>query len=198
MPTPENLPSLAAALRLVDREVWVITAAHAERRGGLVATWVSSASIDPARPVLLIGLAPNHFTAHLVQNSRAFAAHLLRSSQAQLAWNFARHSGRDGDKLAGLEYSPGVTGAPVLADCLASFECRVFARFDAGDRLFFWGDVIDGHPSDAGPSAELPLREHAFIQALTAEQRQVLTADRAADSQRNRPLHDRWRTTNPW
>lgn len=198
MPSPENLSSLAAALRLIDREVWVITGANADRRGGLVATWVSTASIDPARPVLLIALAPNHFTAELVQESRAFAAHLLRCDQALVAWNFARQSGRSGNKLAGLECSSGVTGAPILADCLASFECRVFARFDAGDRLFFWGDVVDGQSSELADAGQTALREQTFIQALTAEQRQVLAADRAADARQNRPLHDQWRSTNPW
>jgi len=43
-----------AALRLVDRELWIITAADKNRRGGLLATWVSTASIDPERPILLV------------------------------------------------------------------------------------------------------------------------------------------------
>ena len=49
--------------RLVDRELWIVTAADKSRRGGLVATWVAQASLDPESPVLLIALATNHFTA---------------------------------------------------------------------------------------------------------------------------------------
>src|SRR2546429_1095460 len=98
-----NNDEIAFALRLIDREMWIVTAASGERRGGLVATWVSAASIDRERPVLLAGLAPNHFTTELVQTSRAFAAHLLRPQQTDLAWNFGRDSGRDRNKFAGLQ-----------------------------------------------------------------------------------------------
>src|SRR2546425_12370950 len=99
--TTDKTDQIDAALRLIDREIWIVTAAHGKRRGGLVATWVSSTSIDRQRPVLLAGLAPNHFTTELVQSSKAFAAHLLRPEQTELAWNFARDSGRDRDKFAG-------------------------------------------------------------------------------------------------
>ena len=71
------LDQIDSALRLVDREIWVVTASDGERRGGLVATWVTAASIDRERPMLLAALGANHFTTELVQTSKAFAAHLL-------------------------------------------------------------------------------------------------------------------------
>lgn len=192
------------ALRLVDRELWIITAAHENHRGGLLATWVSAASIDPERPILLAGIGPNHFTAELVQASRAFAAHLLRPDQIELAWNFAKGSGRDRDKLAGLEVQTHETAAPILTNCLAWFDCRVFAHYNAGDRLFFWADIVgcSGAPTQrvaeqfALPSMSNPpqaLREHQFIQSLTPNQRQSLLTDRNSDILKNRPLHDQWR-----
>src|SRR3954468_3901594 len=131
----ETKSHIDAALRLVDRELWIITASNGDRRGGLLATWVSAASIDPERPVLIAGIGPNHFTAELVQASRAFAAHLLRPDQTELAWNFANGSGRDRDKLASLEIENHETASPILTNCLAWFDCRVFAHYNAGDRL---------------------------------------------------------------
>jgi flavin reductase (DIM6/NTAB) family NADH-FMN oxidoreductase RutF len=194
--------AIDAALRLVDREVWIITATAGLRRGGLLATWVSVASIDPDQPVLLAGIGPNHFTAALVQSSQAFAAHLLRPDQIELAWNFANGSGHGRDKCAGLELQAHETGSPVLADCLAWFDCRVFANYNAGDRLFFWADVCStGRPlRTSAPSEQLshPLREHQFFQSLTTVQRQTLLADRNSDITLNRPLHDQWRQSfNP-
>jgi len=219
-PSAADFAAIDAALRLIDREIWVITAAAGERRGGLVATWVSSASIDRERPVLLAGIAPNHFTAELVQASGAFAAHLLRPDQSAVAWNFAAGSGRDRDKLASQAFSRGQTGSPILADCLAWFDCHVFARYDAGDRLFFWADVVgasvvgtlrvpslaiddpipnDGTPTrSAGAPVPATLREHAFIAALTDDQRRQLLADRTADLAVHRPLYESWRSKNPW
>jgi flavin reductase (DIM6/NTAB) family NADH-FMN oxidoreductase RutF len=219
-PAPFDLTVIDVALRLIDREIWVVTAADGERRGGLVATWVSSASIDQERPVLLAGIAPNHFTAELVQASGAFAAHLLRPDQSELAWKFASCSGRNRDKLAGLACSRGRTGSPLLVDCLAWFDCRVFARYDAGDRLFFWADVVGANVAGTGAPAErvglpsvesgpstadyatrnLPatLREQAFIRSLTDEQRRQLATDRNAELTVHRPLAQSWREKKPW
>ena len=61
-----NNAQVESIFRLVNREIWIVTAADGERRGGLAATWVSQASIDRDKPVVVIGIAPNHFTAELI------------------------------------------------------------------------------------------------------------------------------------
>jgi flavin reductase (DIM6/NTAB) family NADH-FMN oxidoreductase RutF len=175
--------------RLLDREVWIVTAAASGRRGGLAATWVSPASIDQERPVLLAGIATNHFTAELIDASGSFAAHLLRTDQVELAWNFAGSSGRSRDKFGGLATAGSDTGPPILADCLAWLECRVLHRYDTGDRLFYWADVILSAQHGPGPA----LREEAFIRGLSDEQRRQLAANRDADIGAQRPWHESWR-----
>ena len=198
-----NLASAETVLRLVNREVWIITAADGSQRGGLAASWVQPASVDSQRPVLLAGIAPNHFTAELIDASGAFAAHLLRSDQIDLAWNFASDSGRNRDKLADLTVTNGKTGSPILTDCLAWCDCRVFARLDAGDRLFYWADLVGASapsptiplpPSERGDRNK-PLREHEFIQCLNGDQRAALLAAREADVMIQRPKHEAWRKT---
>ncbi len=186
---PTSPSKIDALLRLVDREVWIVTAAAGGKRGGLTATWVAQASIDWERPVIVAGLAPNHFTAELVEEGRTFVAHLLAEAQAELAWNFAKDSGRERDKLAGVAIGRRLSGPPVLADCLAWFDCRVFARYDAGDRLFYWADVVYAEKRGTGS----PLREQAFIRSLTDEQRKTLAAQREADVQIQRSLAESWR-----
>ena len=70
MPTDPEFDSISAAWQLVDRALWVVTAATAKRRGGLLASFVMRSSIDPHVPQVLIGLAPNHFTCELVDGAR--------------------------------------------------------------------------------------------------------------------------------
>jgi flavin reductase (DIM6/NTAB) family NADH-FMN oxidoreductase RutF len=190
----DDLTQIDTVLRLVDREVWVVTAAGGGRRGGLVATWVGPASINRERPVILAGLGPNHHTTELVQESRAFVAHLLRSDQIETAWNFAKDSGHERDKFSDLAATEGQTGAPILTDCLAWSDCRVFARYDAGDRLVFWADVVAAGQSASGPA----LCEQELFRRLSEEQRQVLMKAREADVVALRPGHERWRSRNPW
>jgi flavin reductase (DIM6/NTAB) family NADH-FMN oxidoreductase RutF len=185
-------PSIDSVFRLVDREVWIVTAAAGDRRGGLCATWISLASLDPERPVVVAGLAPNHFTAELVQSAGSFGLHLLRADQAAVALNFALGSGRDRDKLANLAMHSGRIGVPLLDDCLARLECQVIARYDSGDRYYFWADVIEGQTLGPGE----PLCEQAMIAAASNEQKKLLAENLRHDADLLRPLHDRWRGAN--
>jgi flavin reductase (DIM6/NTAB) family NADH-FMN oxidoreductase RutF len=187
--------------KLVDRPIWLITSAAGGRRGGLVATWVMPASLDSAPPRLLVAFGPNHFTTELVLSGGAFAAHLLRSDQARVAWNFASDSGRNRDKLTGLDLQPGVTGVPILADCRAWCECRVEASYSTGDRMFVWGNVIAGDNVIAGNNviagdengpAGVPLTESVFFSNLTTEERQTLAAQQRADAALLAPRFATW------
>jgi flavin reductase (DIM6/NTAB) family NADH-FMN oxidoreductase RutF len=186
---PTSPSEIDTLLRLVDREVWIVTAAAGGKRGGLTATWVVQASTNRERPVILAGLAPNHFTAQLVEEGQAFVAHLLAETQTDLAWNFAKDSGRGRDKLAGLETTNSPAGCPILPDCLAWFDCRVIAQYYAGDRLFYWADVVAAERRGTAN----PLREQAFIRSLTDDQRKQLAAQREADVQIQRPHGESWR-----
>jgi flavin reductase (DIM6/NTAB) family NADH-FMN oxidoreductase RutF len=179
---------IQSVLELIDREIWIVTAASGERSGGLVATWVSAASIDPQQPTMLVGLAPNHFTAELVAASRAFALHLLDRSQIDLVWRFALSSGRDSNKLAGLAYQARPNGSPILTNCLSWLDCRVIAHYEAGDRVFYWGDVVAGEVLRKGA----PLREKDVLKAATHTQRAALAQSRADDITTLAPLRQAW------
>src|SRR5579859_5833990 len=100
----------------VDREVWIVTAAHDGRRGGLVATFVAPASIVREMPRIIAGIAKTHETWKLIEASRAFAAHLLEESKAELVWRFGLQSSREVDKFAGVEVGTAATGSPILRE----------------------------------------------------------------------------------
>lgn len=190
---PIDVPQVDTIFRSLVREAWIVTAAHDGRRGGLLATWVSPASIDRQRPVVLIGIAPNHFTASLIEASGAFAVHLLRKEQLGTALNFALHSGRDFDKFTSCSAEPGVAGSPILTDCLASLECRVAWQLRTGDRNYYWGDVLASASHAGGP----PMTDQDLIRGVSDEQRRQLIADRDADVELQRPLLEAWRNLLP-
>jgi len=133
----------ASLFSLMQRQLWVVTAAAGDRRGGLVATFVSRASIVESMPRVLVGLGVRQNTTELVEQSSALVAHLLTETEADWVWNFGLDSGRDRDKLAGLDTRTGSSGAPVLSAAKAWLECRVEKTMATGDRVVALADVID-------------------------------------------------------
>jgi flavin reductase (DIM6/NTAB) family NADH-FMN oxidoreductase RutF len=185
--------AVAAVFQLTDREVWVVTAAAGNRRGGLLATWVSEASIDREHPTVLAGIAPNHFTAELIDAAGGFAAHLLRADQIALALDFALGSGRDRDKLQGLAVTIHQTGSPVLHDCLAWLDCRVYARLEAGDRIYYWADAV----AAGCRGSQRPLTQAGLLAAANDEQHRLLRDDLRHDVALQRPWAAAWREHLP-
>src|SRR5437588_11374222 len=96
----------------LDRELWLVTAQAGGRRGGLIATLVSEATIVPDLPRVLVGLARQHHTWGLVEAGGAFALHLLGEQHLDWVWRFGLRSGREADKFAGLDFRTGVAGSP--------------------------------------------------------------------------------------
>jgi flavin reductase (DIM6/NTAB) family NADH-FMN oxidoreductase RutF len=190
---PATQALIGGIFREAVREIWIITSADGARRGGLTATWVSAASMDPATPLALIALAPNHYTCDLVDWSGAFTAHLLREDQTELAWRFASTSGRDGDKFAGLEVTQGELGTPRLDDCLARLECQVIHRVTTGDRVFFWGSVVR---ADRFSTAD-PLTDRRWFASLSDDRRRLLGEQLGADLDIQRPLFAAWSAKKP-
>src|SRR5947208_9329120 len=108
----------AALFAWLDREIWLLTASAGGRRGGLIATFVSNASLTPEFPRVVVGIARHHHTWELIEESGPFALHLLNADNAAWVSRFGLQSGRDIDKFAGLATHIGSTGAPLLDDAV--------------------------------------------------------------------------------
>jgi flavin reductase (DIM6/NTAB) family NADH-FMN oxidoreductase RutF len=173
----------------VDREVWIVTAAHAGRRGGLVATFVAPASIVRELPRIIAGIAKTHETWKLIEASGAFAAHLVEESQAELVWHFGLQSSRDVDKFAGLEVGTVATGSPILRDALAWLDCQVETRMDTGDRTVYLGEVCAGESR----SEARPLTIQTLLATASPENKRTLNEQMTADAARDAEAIARWR-----
>jgi len=154
----------------LDRELWLVTARAGPRRGGLIATFVSQASIVPDIPRMMLGVAKTHNTWELIEASGAFALHLLNEDQLDLVWRFGLASGRDGDKLAGLEWQPGKTGTPLLDTAVGWLECRVETKLDVGDRTLYVAEVVQSQVQQFGK----PLTQQRLLQIAPADRQSEL------------------------
>lgn len=126
----------------LDREIWLVTAQAGTRRSGLIATFVNPASIVPDMPRALVGVSRRHHTWELIEQSNAFALHLLGEQHLDWVWRFGLQSGRGQDKLHGLRLQQSESRSPVLEDAIGWLDCRVEGRLDTGDRTIYLAEVV--------------------------------------------------------
>ncbi len=118
--------------------VAVITTNAADGRpAGLTCNSFSSVSLEP--PLVLFSLRKASSLLRAFVEADTFAINILSQSQDVLSARFA--SSKIADKFEGVAWRPGPLGTPLIDDCLASFECRVHARHEAGDHEIFIGEV---------------------------------------------------------
>jgi flavin reductase (DIM6/NTAB) family NADH-FMN oxidoreductase RutF len=113
---------------------------------GLTVNSFTSVSLEP--PLILISLghkvtAIDHFRA-----AKFFGINVLAANQRLLSDRFAR---KGHDRFDGLEWEPGVTGAPLLPGVLAAIECAVYRIVPMGDHDLLVGEVVRAVVADGDP-----------------------------------------------
>jgi flavin reductase (DIM6/NTAB) family NADH-FMN oxidoreductase RutF len=117
--------------------VTVITAMGPDGKPvGLTCNSFASVSLNP--PLVLWSLVIYSPNMSVFQNASHFTVNVLGASQQALSTKFATPSD---DKFAGVDWTPGLGQAPVLAGCVANFQCRAADRYYGGDHVIFLGAV---------------------------------------------------------
>jgi flavin reductase (DIM6/NTAB) family NADH-FMN oxidoreductase RutF len=104
---------------------------------GLTANSFAAVSLDP--PLVLWSLNRKASSFSGFSRSAYFTVSILGAEQEALARHFAA---RRDDKFASVAFTRGHGGCPLIADSLATFECRAESSMDGGDHVVFLGRVL--------------------------------------------------------
>lgn len=137
-------------LRLLASPVVAVTSVSQGRLNGMILDSAIRASISPQIPRVSVYLHKWHLSHEYIWDTGVYGLHLLRRDQFDLIHRLGYASGRERDKLAGLQYARGGSGVPLLEDCHAVFECRVVNTMDAGASTCFLADIVATYPRTAG------------------------------------------------
>ncbi|MGZ4997351.1 MAG: flavin reductase family protein, partial [Methylobacter sp.] len=116
-----------ALVKQISLGVYVIGVGKGERQNAFTAACVMQVSFDPL--LLAISINPGHYSYQLLQESGVCTVNVLGQEQYALAEHFGRSVK---DKMAGFQWQQAETGAPVLSESLAYFDCQVSHYTDAG------------------------------------------------------------------
>ena len=128
--------SLRRALGSFATGVAVVTAATDAGAVGLTINSFASLSLDP--PLVLWSLNVRSASLSTFRSAPYFAINVLSEDQSHLSVHFAAARR---DRFEGVAWDAGLGGAPLLANCVAQFECAVASQIESGDHVLFIGRV---------------------------------------------------------
>jgi len=113
---------------------------------GLTVSSFNSVSLNP--PLIVWSLANTSTVRAVLEDCAYYAVNVLADDQEAISNLFASKAA---DRFAGVDWEPGLGGAPVLAGCCAVFEVRNTLRYPGGDHLIFVGEVERCDRADRAP-----------------------------------------------
>jgi flavin reductase (DIM6/NTAB) family NADH-FMN oxidoreductase RutF len=131
---------LRQAMRCWVTGVTVVTSRFEDTAHGMTANSFGSISLEP--PLVTITMNNDTRTFALVRRSGIFAVTILSFSQQNLAELFAGRVPDAGNRMAGLDTFPMVTGAPLMSGGLAFVDCQVVHEYPMDRSTLLIGKVV--------------------------------------------------------
>jgi len=130
------------ALRKIGYGMYVIGARKGEQLNAQIANTVFQITSEPA--TVAVSINKKNLTNEYIKASRVFSASILHEATPLLyIGNFGFRSGRDTDKLKGVNYKIGVTKSPIFLDhATAYLEAEVIQDIDVGTHTIFIGRIV--------------------------------------------------------
>jgi len=127
------------AMRRLVGAVSIVTSSDGQTPVGLTATAVTAFSSEPARLLTCINLKGTTFRA--IAENRRMAVNVLALHHTELAKTFGGATLSHDERFSRAQWSTLVTGAPVLLDALAVFDCVVDEMMVAHSHAVMIGEI---------------------------------------------------------
>jgi len=136
------------ALFKISYGMYIVCSGDNKSGNGFVSNTVFQVTSEPAKFASCCN--KNNFTAGIIEKYGCFSVSVLpQKTDAEMFGRFGYKSGRDFDKLEGMNVKYGKTGVPiVMKECIAYLECKVVQKFDVGTHWIFIGELVDAEILD--------------------------------------------------
>ena len=140
------MQDIANILQHITQGVYVVGVADGDKTNAFTAAWVMQVSFSPV--LLAISINPEHYSYQLLKKGSVCSVNVLSQEQS----HFAEHFGQSGisDKMAVGTWAAASTGAPVLQESLAYFDCKVSHETSAGDHQLVICEVLEARKLNVG------------------------------------------------
>ena len=121
----------------------VLVSCGVEKANIITLAWVGTVCSDP--PAVAIGVRPERYSHHLIEESGEFVVNLPRADQVSIVDYCGQVSGRQVDKWEACSLTPAPPQkirTPLIAECPVALECRVLHQLTIGSHDLFVGEVV--------------------------------------------------------
>ena len=129
-------------LHKIGYGLYVVGSRKGDKLNGQMANTVFQVTSIP--PTIATSISKTNLTHEFIQASKVFTVSVL-SKETPLSFigRFGFKSGRDMNKLDGVNYKIGITQAPVVMDnALAYMEAKVINEVDVGTHTIFIAELV--------------------------------------------------------
>jgi flavin reductase (DIM6/NTAB) family NADH-FMN oxidoreductase RutF/rubredoxin len=130
------------ALYKLGYGLYVICSKKGDKFNGQIANTVFQVCSEP--PTIAVAINRQNLTNGFISESKVFTVSIIsQDTPLSFIGNFGFKSGRDVDKLQGINYRLGETAAPIVLDnTLAYLEAKVINQLEVGTHTIFIGEVV--------------------------------------------------------
>jgi flavin reductase (DIM6/NTAB) family NADH-FMN oxidoreductase RutF len=136
------------ALYKVTYGLFIVSSGDKQQGNGFISNTVFQVTAEP--PSFAVCCNKLNYTASVIQKSGCFAVSILhRDTSTELFGRFGYKSGKDFNKLEGMQIKYGVTDVPIiLNDTIAFLECKVTQTIDVGTHMLYIGELLNSEVLD--------------------------------------------------
>ena len=118
--------------------ITIVTATDEGDPVGFSCQSFAALSLDP--PMVILAPAKSSTSWPRIARAGSFCVNILGEHQEAVCRAFAVSGG---EKFDGVDWSPGITGSPLIDGSLATVECTLGAIYEGGDHELVTGHVVD-------------------------------------------------------
>jgi flavin reductase (DIM6/NTAB) family NADH-FMN oxidoreductase RutF/rubredoxin len=136
------------ALFKVSYGLYIVSSGDQNKGNGYISNTVFQVTAQPPR--FATCCSKDNYTSEIIKASAAFSVSILhQGTSTKIFGRFGYKSGRESDKLEGMDIRYGETGVPiVLNEAIAFLECKVVEAMDLGTHVMFIGELIQSEVLD--------------------------------------------------
>jgi len=143
----KKVASIRDGLRqLPIKPVYLVSVAH-EGKKNIIS--IGMFAFFSGKPTLVgVGIAPSRYSFELVRKSGEYVVNVVDEKLMEAVRICGRKSGREVDKFKLVKLTPvkGVeVKAPLIQESPVNIECKVVKEVEAGDHVWFIGEVLAVH-----------------------------------------------------